>query len=259
MGIEVTLAQVRPGAVVATVTVDNQAKLNTMDSRLLDGLADAADGLAQQDGLVAMVLTGAGDRAFIGGASLDEMSQLDGPAARAFILRIHRVCGSLRDLPVPVIARIRGYALGAGLEIAAACDVRVAAEGALFGMPEVKVGIPSVVEAALLPSLIGWGRTREMLLFGETIDAERAAAWGLIERLVPADRLDEAVAGYVASLLAAGPEAVRSQKRLIRAWEDLPVSRAVAIGVDAFAASWGTPEPRERMAAFLAAKRARRL
>ncbi len=257
-GIEVTLAEPRAGAVVATVAVDNQAKLNTMDSQLLDQLADAAEALARQPGLVAMILTGAGERAFIGGASLDEMAGLDGPSARAFILRIHRVCDALRHLPVPVIARIRGYALGAGLEIAAACDLRVAAEGSLFGMPEVKVGIPSVVEAALLPMLIGWGRTRELLLFGETIDAVRAASWGLVERLVPEAALDETVAGYVDALLAAGPEAVRSQKRLIRAWEDLPVSQAVAIGVDAFEASWGTDEPRERMAAFLAAKRARR-
>jgi enoyl-CoA hydratase len=251
-------AEVKPGRFVATVTVDNQAKLNTMNSKSLDALADTIDALDQRAGLVAMVLTGAGDRAFIGGASIDEMAGLDGPSARAFIGRIHRCCDSLRSLPVPVIARIKGYALGAGLEIAAACDIRVAAVGAVFGMPEVKVGIPSVVEAALLPSLIGWGRTREMLLFGETVDAERAAAWGLVERLVPADQLDAAIDHYVTALLAAGPEAVRSQKRLIRAWEDLPVSQAVAIGIDAFAQSWGTDEPRERMAAFLAGKRTKR-
>ena len=91
------------------------------------------------------------------------------------------------SLPVPVIARINGYALGAGLEVAAACDLRVASSNAVFGMPEVKVGIPSVVEAALLPGLIGWGRTRELLLFGENIDAATALAWGLVEQVVAPD------------------------------------------------------------------------
>ena len=250
-------AQPRPGRSVATVTVHNQAKLNTLDSRLLTELAETIEALAHRPGLVAMILAGAGDRAFIGGASIDEMAGLDGPGPRAFILRIHRCCDAIRHLPAPVIARIRGYTLGAGLEIAAACDIRVAAEGARFGMPEVKVGIPSVVEAALLPGLIGWGRTRELLLFGETIDAGRAAAWGLIQRLVPAAELDAAVGEYVASLLAAGPDAVRRQKALIRAWEDLPVTAAIDAGIAAFESAWDTDEPRIRLAAFIAAKQAR--
>ena len=110
---------------------------------------------------------------------------------------------ALRELPVPVIARINGYALGAGLEVAAACDLRVAASNAVFGMPEVKVGIPSVVEAALLPGLIGWGRTRELLLFGENIDAATALAWGLVEQVVAPDALDAAVEARLAALLSA--------------------------------------------------------
>ena len=94
---------------------------------------------------------------------------------------------------MPVIARVNGYALGAGLEVAAACDLRIASSNAVFGMPEVKVGIPSVVEAALLPGLIGWGRTRELLLFGENIDAATALAWGLVEQVVAPAELDAAV------------------------------------------------------------------
>ena len=94
---------------------------------------------------------------------------------------------------MPVIARVNGYALGAGLEIAAACDLRIASSNAVFGMPEVKVGIPSVVEAALLPGLIGWGRTRELLLWGENIDAATALAWGLVEHVVAPGELNAAV------------------------------------------------------------------
>ncbi len=134
---------------------------------------------------------------------------------------MHRSCNALRELPVPVIARVNGYALGAGLEVAAACDLRIASSNAVFGMPEVKVGIPSVVEAALLPGLIGWGRTRELLLFGENIDAATALAWGLVEQVVAPDALDAAVEARLDALLAAGPQAVRLQKKLIRQWEDM--------------------------------------
>src|SRR6185437_2626707 len=121
-----------------------------------------------------------------------------------------------RHLPVPVIARIEGYALGAGLEVAVACDLRVASTQAQFGMPEVKVGIPSVVEAALIPGLIGFGRARELLMLGEVIDAETALRWGLVERVVESAALDREVEQIVAALLAAGLRALRLQKALMR-------------------------------------------
>src|SRR6185503_218248 len=110
-----------------------------------------------------VVLTGAGERAFIGGADINEMAELDEESARVFISQLHEACAALRNLPVPVIARISGYCLGAGLEIAASCDLRVAADHSTFGMPEVRVGIPSVIEAALLPRLIGWGMAARLI------------------------------------------------------------------------------------------------
>src|SRR5689334_11003081 len=142
------------------------------------------------------------------------MATLDEGGAREFITLLHRACDALRRLPVPVIARIEGYALGAGLEVAAACDIRIASENARFGMPEVKVGIPSVIEAALLPSLIGWGRTRRLLLTGETVDAATALRWGLVEEVVPPAALDMAVERSLDAILACGPRAIRLQKEL---------------------------------------------
>lgn len=251
--------EARPGgACVAHVTLDNAAKLNTLNSALMKEFAARIGALAKDDSLRAVVLTGAGDRAFIGGADIDEMAGLDGTTARAFITRVHRCCAALRDLPVPVIGRINGYALGAGMEVAAACDLRVAADTAVFGMPEVKLGIPSVVEAALLPSLVGWGRTRQMLLLGETFGAADAQAWGLVEAVVPATGLDAQVEAWLESLLAAEPGAVRLQKALIRRWEDLPMKDAIAAGIDAFEAAWSTPAPAKAMADFQAARAARR-
>lgn len=235
---------------VATVTIANAAKLNTLNSRVMAALVDAVQALSHQPSLRAVILRGEGERAFIGGADITEMAILDSAGARAFITLVHRSCDVFRRVPVPVIARISGYVLGAGLEVAAACDMRVAAEGAMFGMPEVRVGLPSVVEAALLPQLIGWGRTRQLLLTGDMIDARRAEAWGLIEDCVPAGELDEAVERRVASILASGPHAVRLQKTLIAEWERLPLDGAIQRGIDCFASAWRTDEPKRMLNDF---------
>ena len=236
---------------VARITVDNQRKLNVVGAALLDDLTRQIEKLACDDTLRAVIVTGAGTKAFIGGADIEEMARLDESSARAFITRLHRACEALRGLPFPSIARISGYALGAGLEIAAACDLRIASTTARFGMPEVKVGIPSVIEAALLPPLIGWGRTRRMLLAGEIHTAREAESWGLVDEVTPPKGLDKAVARTVESILQAGPNAIRLQKKLIRAWEDLPLSKAIDAGIDVFAEAYSTDEPRRMMRAFL--------
>ena len=243
------------GGAVATVTVDNQARLNVIGSALMRALVGEVEALGARDDLRAVVLRGAGDKAFIGGADIYEMTTLDCARAEEFITLVHRSCDCLRALPVPVIARIDGYALGAGLEVAASCDIRLASTRAVFGMPEVKVGIPAVVEAALLPRLIGWGRTRDLLLCGENIDAETALRWGLIEALVAPADLDAAVGAKVRAILAAGPRAVRLQKKLIAEWEDLPVAAAVEAGIRCFVEAWNTDEPARMMAAFVNRRR----
>jgi len=176
---------------------------------------------------------------------------------RAFLTLIHRLCQSIRDCPVPVICRLEGYTLGAGLEVAAACDLRIAADDAHFGMPEVNVGVPSVVEAALLPRLIGWGRTSRLLLTAETIDAAKAERWGLVEEVVPLGQLDQAIERCVQAIVEAAPLAVRAQKRLMRRWERLSLDEAVQAGIDAMAQSVTTGEHIERMTGFINRKRAR--
>src|SRR5271154_2887883 len=141
------------GAKVAFVTLDNEAKLNTLNRALMTELIAVMADLAQDTALRAVVLTGAGTRAFVGGADNTEMAGLDRDSAAQFITLVHRCWGAIRRLPVPGVRRVLGFAWGAGMELAAACDFRVAAGTAKFGMPEVKLGIPSVVEAALLPHL----------------------------------------------------------------------------------------------------------
>lgn len=241
---------------VARVLVDHDAKLNTLNPELMRAFAATFAALSADGALRAVVLAGAGPRAFIGGADIGVMAAVaDEAGAEAFIRLVHGCCAAVRDCPVPVVAAVHGWCLGAGLEVAAACDLRIASAAAQFGMPEVRVGIPSVVEAALLPGLIGWGRTRRLLLLGETIGAAEALAWGLVERVVAADGLDAAVEEWIALLLEAGPEAIRAQKALIRRWEDLPLREAVAAGVGVFAASWRTDEPTRMLGGFLARRK----
>ena len=137
--------------------------------------------------------------------------------------------------------------------------MRIAAAGAQFGMPEVRLGVPSVVEAALLPQLIGWGRTRRWLLTGDPIDAPTALAWGLVEQVVPAEGLDVGVEQLLDSILASGARAIRLQKALLTEWEDLPLRQAVQRGIDSFAAAWEHEEPRRMMQDFLERRRQRKL
>jgi enoyl-CoA hydratase len=247
----------RPGGLVAFVTIDNASRLNSMNGALMDAFVETLSGLAANAELRALVLTGAGDKAFIGGADITEMSALaDAEDGRRFITRLHTCCAAVRTFPVPVIARINGYALGGGLEIAASCDLRIAVEGAVFGMPEVRLGIPSVIEAALLPMLIGWGRTRQILLTGENFSAQDALSWGLVAQLARAGELDRVVEEWLDRLLSCAPGAVRLQKQLMRAWEDLPLKVAIEAGIDSFAAAVQSGEPTAAMRDFLARRKA---
>ena len=243
------------GGCVATVCHDNTDKLNVIDGEGAAALAAAVRRASESRDVRAIVLRGAGGRAFIGGADIRVMVDLTPETSRAFITSLHDVCAAIRHAPVPVVARLCGYCLGAELEIAASCDLRAADTTAKFGMPEVQVGLPCVIEAALLPRLVGWGRAARLVYTGETIGAEQAYDWGLVETLVPEGELDNALARSVDMICAAGPAAIRLQKALLRDWEELPLRDAVERGIDSFAQAFASAEPRERMRAFLDRKR----
>jgi enoyl-CoA hydratase/carnithine racemase len=258
MGVIIARDDRPEGGHVIRLTIDNAAKLNSLDRALMVEIIDAVTALGADPRLRLLVVSGAGERAFVGGADIGELAGLDQTSAREFITLVHHCCDAFRRLPVPVIARIDGYALGGGLELAVACDLRVASERSVFGMPEVRIGIPSVVEAALLPQLIGYGRARRLLLTGVTIDAEEALAWSLVDAVAPPDRLDAVVERFAAAILAGGAQAIRLQKRLIRDWQELPTDAAIARGIDIFAEAYATDEPRRMAGARLAEMRARR-
>jgi enoyl-CoA hydratase len=258
MSVEVRREERPEGGYLAHLTIDNAGKLNSLNRALMMEIVDTVGGIADDPQLRVAVLTGAGKRAFVGGADVGEIAALDHATARSFITLVHRCCNAFRRLPIPVIARIDGYTLGAGLELACACDLRIASERSVFGMPEVKIGIPSVVEAALLPKLIGQGRARRLLLTGETIGAAEALAWGLVDMVAAPDALDAAVDHLVRPILAAGRHAIRLQKSLILDWEELPTAAAVKRGIDCFVSAFDTDEPARMAAAMLTQLRSRR-
>lgn len=254
--VHVKLDERAGGGRVARVTIDNAAKLNCLSTELNVKLAEAFGRLGADQALRAVVLTGAGDRAFIGGADLNELGALCADSARLYITRLHQACSAIRDCPVPVLGRINGFTLGAGLEVAASCDLRAAADTARFGMPEVHMGLPSVIEAALLPGLIGWGRTREMLLTGAMYSAAEALAMGFVQTMTPPADLDAAVEHWLAGICRATPQAIRAQKALMNRWQRVSVEEGIYAGIDALADAYKTGEPQAAIQAFFAGKSA---
>ncbi|HEX5767775.1 MAG TPA: enoyl-CoA hydratase-related protein [Burkholderiales bacterium] len=212
---------------IAGIFLNRPEKANALTSAALETLRAALRELAADPALRAVVLGGRG-RNFCGGADRLELRSLTASTAGAFVEKIHHVCQAIRELPVPVVARLHGAVIGAGLEIAAACDLRVAADGTKFAMPEVRLGIPSVVEAALLPRLMGSGRAAWLVLTGEAIDARRALEWGLIEEVGD----EQAV---LKPLLAADGQALRMQKQLLQLWDEAPLATSVAASLERFA------------------------
>ena len=207
---------------VARIFLNRPEKVNALDTPTLVELLRAIDRVYRDPSVRVVVLGGHG-RAFCGGADVKELAALTPKSARIFVENIHAVCAALRRLFVPVVARLHGAVIGAGLEIAAACDLRIAAPGTKFSMPEVRIGIPSVVEAALLPRLMGSGRAAWLVLTGEAIDERRALEWGLIEQV----GADEAVEALVGVLLNNDREALRMQKELLQLWEEVPLETSI--------------------------------
>ena len=209
------------GGHVVHLTIDNRAKLNSLNRALMEEIVEQMGGVAADPELRLAVLSGAGGRAFVGGADIAEIAGLDRPGARRFITLVHRCCDAFRGLPVPVIARIDGFALGAGLELAAACDLRVASENSVFGMPEVRhrhsLGGRGGVAAA-----IDRDRPRPPAAADRRDDRRRRCArLGAGRRggaLGRARRSDQSLARPI---LAARPRAIRLQKRLILDWEEI--------------------------------------
>jgi enoyl-CoA hydratase len=226
--------------------------MNALTQDVMDGLEAALLKVRDDPSIRAAVLFGAGDRAFVAGADIGELSRLDAVSGRATAERGHQVLGLIEGLNKPVIAAIQGYALGGGLELAMACTLRIAAEGARLGQPEVGLGlIPGYGGTQRLPRLVGRGRALELLLTGRMLDAAEAERIGLIEKVIPKARLLEEAEG-LARLLAGQPrEAVEAILRVVRQGLELGLAEGLKLEAELFGEICGTEDMREGTRAFL--------
>jgi enoyl-CoA hydratase/carnithine racemase len=203
---------------LAVLTLDRPAARNAIDRRMAAELRAACERLSSADGARAAILTGAGDRAFCAGADLRERGMLTADERTAHTAAIEAAAEAVAALPMPTIAAIRGYALAGGAELAVACDLRVAATDAVFGFPEVKIGIfPGAGGVLRLPPLIGLGAARELLFTGRQIDAEAALRLGLIDRLEPPETVVAAALALAREIAANAPLAARAVKQALAA------------------------------------------
>lgn len=236
---------------VALVTIDNPP-VNALSTALLAELEAAIEELDADDAVRAVVLTGAGERAFVAGADIREFPALredpDGGPARALV----RVGLRIEAGRTPVIVAIRGFCLGGGLELAMCCDVRVCAEDAQLGQPEIKLGlVPGGGGTQRLPRLVGMGRAMLLNLTGDFVDAATAERWGLVEKVVPPDALlDEALA-VAARIAERSPYAVAVLRELARTTRDLPLEEGLRREGEAFLQCIRSEDGAEGIAAFL--------
>lgn len=240
---------------IATLTIRGAKSMNIIGTPHILAATEAIHQLATNPAVRVLVLRGPDDRAFVGGADINEMAALTPATAEVFITGLKNLCEAARLFPTPVIARLGGWCLGGGLELAMACDLRLASHDAQLGMPEVKVGIPSVIHAALLHRLVGEAQATWMLLTGDTLDAASALRHGLVHKISAPGGLDADVLRTARQLAELGPQVLRQQKVLMRQWTELPFEGALAASVKAFGQAFTTGEPQRYMQHFFDRKR----
>lgn len=242
---------------LAVVTMDREQALNAFNAEQLHALIDTFTEIGQRDDIRAVILTGAGSRAFAAGADVKAMATMSRAEGHAFGQLGQQAALTIEHLSQPVLAAVNGYALGGGCEIALACDIRLAAENAVFAQPEVSLGIaPGWGGSQRLPRLIGPGRAAELILSARRIDAEEALRWGLVNAVYPADQLMNAAKRLAETIANNSPTAVRTAKTLMRgACSGDPLAGLASEG-QAFGESFESADQREGMAAFVEKRRA---
>ena len=242
---------------IATITINRPDKLNALNDQVITELGDAAGRIATEPEIRAAIVTGSGAKAFVAGADISELAACDAGQAATLSQKGSRVFRRLEQAGKPVVAAVNGFALGGGCELAMACHVRIASEAARFGQPEVKLGIiPGYGGTIRLTRLVGRGRALELLTTGAMIDAAEALRIGLVNRVVPAERLLPDCVALLQVMLANGPRAVAGCLEMVDAQESLSLDEALALESRRFGELAGSADFREGTAAFLAKRKA---
>src|SRR5210317_863676 len=239
-------------AAIGTITFNNPKALNALTLEIFEGLEALFDDLQSDTEVRVIILTGAGDKAFVAGGDISHLASLDADGARQFALLAQRVIDRIETSPKPVIAAINGYCLGGGNELAMGCDLRIAADSAKFGQPEVKLGIiPGFAGTQRLSRLVGKGRAKEMIFTGEMIDAEEACRIGLVNRVVAKDCLMEEAKSLAMKMCDKSASAISLSKDAIDNGLEMDFARAARYEADLFALSFTTADCKEGISAFL--------
>ncbi|MHB8419613.1 MAG: enoyl-CoA hydratase/isomerase family protein [Myxococcales bacterium] len=237
---------------IATLTINRPKSLNALSNATVAELNLAVEAIEDDREVKALILTGAGDKAFAAGADISEMTHMASPAALTFAELGHRLCDALEALPIPTIAAVNGFALGGGCELAMACDLVYAAESAQFGQPEVNLSvIPGWGGTSRLARRVGPHRAREMIFTGDRIDAKRAWETGMVLAILPKDGLMAHCRAVAKKIASKGPLAVSQAKKVITVGAGLPLQAANALERQAFSALFGSEDQKEGTAAFL--------
>jgi enoyl-CoA hydratase len=232
---------------IRTITLNRPEVLNALTLEDLSAIRDAVAGA--DEAVRGVVLTGAGERAFSAGVHVDTFVDAAPTSGREIIERVGACVSAIRLAPVPTVAMIHGYCLGAAFEMALACDVRVACPDARFGLPEVKLGIPSVIEAALLLDHVGLSKAKEMLLTGDMYTADELPP-GLVNRTAPPDRLRRTTEELLASLTSPTREVTAAQKSLIETWLNVGLQDGIEASKEVFADVFAAPATAEAIARY---------
>lgn len=250
MAYENILREDREG--VAFVTVNRPDKLNALNAATIGELHHCFDTLAVDDTVRAVILSGAGEKAFVAGADISELAVQTAITARPLAMRGQRMMDAIEACPKPVVAAVNGFALGGGCELALACHLRTAADTAQFGLPEVTLGIiPGYGGTQRLPRIIGKGRALELILTAERVKADEALRLGLVNKVYPAAELRAQTEKLVRRMLAMGPLAVRYALDAVNHGADMPLADGLNFEATFFGLLAGTEDCREGMRAFL--------
>jgi len=246
-----TILVARDGA-VATITLNRPDKLNALNETLLGELSAAFGELEDDASIQAVILTGAGDKAFAAGADIGAMTEMSPTQAHAFAAKGHAVGARVEGARFPVLGAVNGFALGGGCELALACDFLYASDKARFGQPEVNLGvIPGFGGTQRLARRVGIGRARELCYTGDMIGADEALRIGLVNAVVPHAELLDRVRATAKKIASKGPLAIAQAKRVLLRGEGLPLTAACELEAQAFAALFTSHDQREGMKAFL--------
>jgi len=242
---------------IARLTLNRPGALNAINGAMLDEIRAALAGIADDDSIRVVVFDSACERAFSAGIDVAYVKDLDAWGARRVGQELHATFGAIRTLEKPVIAGIDGLCLGAGLELALSCDLLIASDRSQFGLPNIKRGIPAIVEAAILPQAIGIVNTRELAFTGRNWDAAKAERRGLVNAVVPTAELAAEVNRCAEELAAFSPRALAAQKDIIHKWMTTDLETAIDFSINTVGLNWTTRDQKEGMDSFLQKRKAR--